>query len=102
MVGGHCMRLSRTQAIAGLALLLTLAIAFLTGIVNSFIPLPWIQSHIWLILVLLALFIVLLLFFTIKGAGSNNSISQIKEDQFNDFVKTVSEAESKAQFDPDF
>lgn len=96
------MRLSRTQIIAGLTLLLTLAIAFLTGIVNSYIPLPWIQSHIWLVLVLLALFIVLELFFTIKGAASNNSISQIKEDQFNDFLKTVSDAESEAQVDPDF
>ncbi|HET9999871.1 MAG TPA: hypothetical protein VFQ36_03190 [Ktedonobacteraceae bacterium] len=96
------MRLSRTQIIAGLTLLLTLAIAFLTGIVNSYIPLPWIQSHIWLVLVLLALFIILELFFTIKGVASNNSISQIKEDQFNDFLKTVSDAESEAQADPDF
>jgi len=96
------MRLSRTQIIAGLTLLLTLAIAFLTGIVNSYIPLLWIQSHIWLVLVLLALCIVLELFFTIKGAGSNTAISQMKEDQFNDFVKTVSDAESKAEADPEF
>lgn len=96
------MRLSRTQIIAGLTLLLTLAIAFLTGIVNSYIPLPWIQSHIWLVLVLLALCIVLELFFTIKGAGSDTALSQLKEDQFNDFVKMVSDAESKAPVDPNF
>ncbi len=96
------MKLSRGQSIAALSLTFLLVITFLIGIVNSSLPLPWIQSHIWLVLALLALSFVLLLFITIKGVESNNPISQIKEDQFNDFVKTVSEAESKAQIDPGF
>lgn len=96
------MKLSRGQIIAALSIIFTSVIAFLIGIVNSSLPLPWIQSHIWLVLVLLALFFALLLFITIKGSGSNDPVSEISEDLFNDFVKTVTEAESKAQMDPGF
>lgn len=96
------MKLSRGQIVAVLSIVFTSVIAFLIGIVNSSLPLPWIQSHLWLVLALLGLFFTLLLFITIKGSESNNPVSEIKEEQFNDFVRTVTEAENKAQVDPGF
>lgn len=96
------MRLSRTQVFAVLALLLGLAVTFLINIITGIIPPSWTQSHIGFIVALLALLILPAAIIAIKQTGSTNPISQIKEDQFNDFVKTVSDAESRAQVDPDF
>ena len=92
------MRLTGSQIVAGLLILLSTLIAFLLNIATNNLP-SWIQHYTLLTWGLLIPSIVLFAYITAKTSDPDITILQIDEERLNYFIQVVSDAEQKAAID---
>jgi len=93
------MRLTGSQIVAGLLILLSTLIAFLLNIATNNLP-TWMQHHTSLTWFLLIPSVVLFAYITAKTSNPAITILQIGEERLNYFIQVVSDAEQKTSIDP--